>query len=155
MAISKIFKVMRIALGGFFLSLATLSFLAPIIQSAIGYPGGENIYSGLSNICHQYPTRSLWITNRPFALCSRCFGGYLGISLALLFVNSTVNYSRRIALGIILALPGIVDGGIQLITTYESTNIIRFISGFLGGLGLFYIFFSFMSNSQNKKGVIE
>lgn len=130
---------LRILLGSFFLGLPFLAISAPIVQTSFGFPNGEGIYSILSPVCHQYPTRSLWILNRPFALCSRCFSGYLGLGIGFLLIRSQNNYLKRLIFGIGLAIPGVLDGLIQLWTTYESTNIIRFLTGFSGGIGVFYI----------------
>ncbi len=115
----------RILLGLFFLSISALALFAPVLQSIFSYPFGEGIYSFLSPACHQFPTRSLWILDRPFALCSRCFGGYLGLVLGLLFFRNSFSYAKRIAFGVILILPGILDGGIQLTSNYESTWLFR------------------------------
>ena len=131
--------LIRIIFGSLFILLAFASFIAPIIQTYFGYPTGEGIYSFLSPICHQYPTRSFWIVNRPFALCSRCFSGYLGLGFGLLFIHQYFKCFKNIIFGILLLIPGIADGLLQLWTEYESTNILRFITGALGGLGVFYI----------------
>lgn len=154
--LSKIDLGFRILLGSFFLGLPLLAITAPIIQTTFNYPNGEGIYSMLSPICHQYPTRSLWILNRPFALCSRCFGGYFGLGIGFLLFHSQYIYLKRLIFGICLLIPGVLDGLIQLWTTYESTNIIRFFTGFSGGLGVFYIIFPFSSfQNQNKRRKVK
>ena len=147
--------VLRILIGSFFLALPLLAISAPVIQTAFGYPNGEGIYSFLSPICHQYPTRSMWILNRPFALCSRCFSGYLGLSIGLFAIRSRYKYYKRLIFGIGLLIPGVLDGIIQLLTTYESTNIIRFFTGLIGGYGVFYIIFPFSSLTNKKKGNVK
>ena len=38
---------------------------------------------------------------------------------------------------VILVLPLILDGGIQMFTSYESNNFKRFVTGLLFGYGLF------------------
>ena len=65
-----------------FFGVVLSAVTAPIIEKIYGYPTGENIYSFFWYVCHQYPTRSFWVLQHPFALCSRCTGGYTGISLA-------------------------------------------------------------------------
>jgi uncharacterized membrane protein len=137
----KIDTTIRFVLGVIFIFISIISAIAPITQSVFDYPKGENIYSLLSPICHQYPTRSFWIMNRPFALCSRCFGGYLGLGLSFLIIHSNLKYIKRLILGLLLLTPGILDGFFQLITRYESINIIRFITGLCAGVGLFYMIY--------------
>lgn len=39
-----------------------------------------------------------------------------------------------------LLLPLVVDGTVQLLTDYESTNLRRLVTGFLFGFGLFTLF---------------
>lgn len=147
--------VLRILLSFFFLALPLLAISAPIIQTTFSYPNGEGIYSFLSPICHQYPTRSFWILNRPFALCSRCFSGYLGLGIGFFAIRSQYKYFKRLIFGIALIIPGVLDGLFQLWTNYESTNIIRFLTGLSGGLGVFYIIFPFSSLTNNAKGNVK
>ena len=142
----------RILLGSFFLGIPVLAISAPVIQTAFGHPNGEGIYSLLSPICHQYPTRSMWILNRPFALCGRCFGGYFGLGLGFLLFRSQYKYYKRLIFGICLLVPGVLDGLIQLWTFYESTNIIRLFTGLSGGLGAYYIIFPFSSLTNKTEG---
>lgn len=147
---------LRILLGSFFLGLPLLAISAPVIQTAFGYPNGEGIYTFLSPICHQYPTRSVWILNRPFALCSRCFSGYLGLGIGFLLISSQYKYLWRLFFGVLFLIPGMLDGLIQLWTSYESTNIIRFLTGLSGGLGVFYIIYPFSSMTTIKtKGNVK
>jgi uncharacterized membrane protein len=123
----------------FFGTLSILAISAPVIQSIYGFPNGENIYRFLSPICHQYPTRSLWILDRPFALCARCFSGYFGLTLGALLIASESKYIIRGGIGLLMILPGVFDGLMQLQSSYESSNFIRFITGILGGIGIFMI----------------
>jgi len=153
--IQNINKVIRIIFGIFFLSLSLLAIIAPTYQSICGYPKGEKIYSLLSPICHQYPTRSIWIFDRPFALCSRCFGGYLGLGISYFIIHPKQKYLFRLLKGIILVIPGITDGIFQLMTIYESSNIIRLITGILGGIGIFYILYPFKSVKDKKEDLNE
>ena len=148
----KVIFALRILLGLFFFSLSLLAISAPVIQTVIGYPNGEGIYSLLSPICHQYPTRSFWILDRPFALCSRCFSGYLGLSIGFLLISYKATYYKRFLWGVTYLIPGVLDGLLQLWTSYESTNIMRFFTGLSGGVGIFFIIYPFKSYSINKKG---
>lgn len=150
MYLKAINRLIRIIFGLFFLIFPLLSIIAPVYQSIGGYPKGEKIYLLLSSICHQYPTRSLWIFNRPFALCSRCLGGYFGLGISYFIIYSKQKYLFRLLKGIIFIIPGIADGIFQLMTTYESSNIIRLITGFIGGIGIFYMSYPFIS-VKNKK----
>lgn len=145
------FRILKSAVVLFFASIALLSVLAPVIQSLFGFPSGEGIYRLFSAICHQYPTRSLWIWDRPFALCSRCFSGYIGISLAAIVLSSTKAYYKRLVIGIALLMPGIMDATIQLVSEYESLNFTRSITGLLGGIGVFTMFYPLKLTKQKGR----
>ena len=130
-------------LTGAFVSGAfvVLAAWAPVYQSWKGFPAGEGVYHLLNPFCHQYPTRSLWIWNRPFALCARCFAGYLGVLIACLFIWPSMGYGKRFIIGMALLLPGVIDPLVQLLTPYESTNILRVITGLMGGVGVFFLLY--------------
>ena len=49
-------------------------------------------------------------------------------------------YHPPILYALIFLIPMILDGGIQLLTKYESTNIRRFLTGLFFGYGLFNLF---------------
>ncbi len=134
-------KHLRALIFIFYFGIFALAFYAPIIQHIKGYPAGENIYTLLSPICHQYPTRSFWIFDRPWALCARCSTAYLGIALAAVFSKSKYPYYQRAMIGIILICLAAIDPILQLFSFYESNNIIRLITGIIGGYGAFMLLY--------------
>jgi len=131
--------LIRFILSATSFSLFLAAILAPLIQHIFGYPHGEAIYSHLSGICHQYPTRSFWIFNRPFALCSRCTSMYMGLFIFSTFFTIKKNYTKRLIIGFSLILFVSFDPIIQLFTSYESNNFIRLVTGIIGGVGTFLI----------------
>lgn len=82
--------------------------------------------------CHQMATRSFFIKGYQFPVCARCTGiaiGYIiGFILSFIF-----KFNFWI---LILVIPMILDGTIQLYTKYESSNIKRLITGFLFGFSI-------------------
>ncbi len=74
------------------------------------------------------------------------------MGLGFLLVKFQMKYLKSLALGVLLIIPGVIDGVIQLQTQYESMNMIRFITGLSGGLGIFLLLFPIKSNSPYKKG---
>lgn len=126
--------------------LVILATLAPIKQSLVGYPSGEREYSFLINICHQYPTRCIWLLNRPMALCARCTFGYIGVVIGCVTVlrNNVAHFSSgKLLLGLLIFLLMLIDPIIQLRTEYESTNYIRMITGMIGGYAITMFLFPF------------
>lgn len=73
--------------------------------------------------CHQKVDRSFVFFGKPFVLCSRCTGIYVGIFLSLIF---TPDFKWWFLL---FGLPLIIDGLIQYKSNYHSNNIKRFITG--------------------------
>lgn len=49
-------------------------------------------------------------------------------------------FRSSISISLVMLIPMIVDGVIQMKTSYESNNRRRFITGFLFGYGLFMLF---------------
>lgn len=93
-------------------------------------------------ICHRNPNRSFFIKGHQFPVCIRCTGCYLVISLYLIYTYYFyVDYTIYLIItAILLLIPMAIDGTTQLLTNRISNNTLRFITGFLGGLGLCIIF---------------
>ncbi len=83
--------------------------------------------------CHQHASRSFFLNGNQMPFCTRCTAIFLGLVLGVLimmFLDIELNI-----LWIILGLVPIgLDGGMQLVTNYESTNGIRFVTGLLAGI---------------------
>lgn len=58
------------------------------------------------------------------------------IAITYGFYHPTMQYA------IIFLFPMIFDGGIQLLTKYESNNALRFLTGFFFGYGFFQLIIS-------------
>jgi len=121
--------------------------MAPVLET-YGYSSSSaSLYVALSSLCHQFPSRSFWFSDAPFALCARCVGGYLGVTLAALMIlvrpGMLTEWKRyNLALvGLLMMVPGVSDGLIQLMTSYTSTNDVRVITGLLGGFGFVLLAF--------------
>jgi len=134
--------------------LAIISVLAPIFEEYYFYSISNYFYNALSNICHQYPTRSLWIMNRPMGLCSRCFAIYASFSISLIFLPLLKN-KKYIVLLCFLFLPLIVDGILQYYNIKESDNFSRVLSGALFGIASSIIYKYFMHNLINTLKIIR
>ena len=94
---------------------------------------------GKKSGCHRMPQRSFFYKGHPFPVCARCTGVAVGQFFAVIAgVFLTIPISISV---ICLSIMGF-DWGIQEMNIKESTNRRRFITGMLGGFGLFSIYVS-------------
>lgn len=113
-------------------NLALMSALAPIAEEYSLLSLSNASYGFLSSICHQYPTRCLWILNRPMGLCSRCFSVYASFSIGILCLP-LVRKQKGLILSAFLLLPLFTDGLIQHANLSASNNLRRVLTGILFG----------------------
>tara|TARA_A100001037_G_scaffold83195_1_gene75304 strand:- start:183 stop:977 length:795 start_codon:yes stop_codon:yes gene_type:complete len=117
--------------------------------------------------CHQKHERSWVINGNQMPVCTRDIGIFAGIfaggmifrrfglnrwtvrdSILSVFPDNKVeqiyysDYRFMLAFGgiALLLLPTAIDGGLQAITNYESTNLKRLVTGFIMGMGLGTLF---------------
>ena len=98
--------------------------------------------------CHQFPERSLEAGGLYFSVCARCTGIYLGfiLTLVIIFILAKITRGREapaamppawaIAVGGILIVPMAIDGVGSYTGIYVTTNLLRFITGYLCGMGV-------------------
>lgn len=89
-------------------------------------------------LCHRIPERSFFINGHQFPVCARCTGFYTGL-IAYLILNFFFKHSydlNMVIISMILMIPVVIDGMTQYFGPRESTNTLRFITGFVGGVGL-------------------
>jgi len=94
------------------------------------------VYSAGDRLCHQKAERSFFINDNQMPFCSRCTAIWLGLAIGLGFmVFYKIQLNEKFLFAIILSLVPIgVDGIGQLFGFWESTNIIRVITGLLIGV---------------------
>lgn len=90
--------------------------------------------------CHCRADRSFFYKHKQFPICARCTGELIGIiiSIPTIILNGVFSFK----LTLLMSVPILLDGFLQLKTKYESNNIKRLITGILFGL----IFFSLIYN---------
>ncbi len=89
-------------------------------------------------ICHRIPERSFFIKGHQFPVCARCTGFYSGL-IVYLIINCFFKHNydfNMLLVSMILMVPVAIDGLTQYFGPRESTNNLRFITGFIGGIGL-------------------
>lgn len=104
-------------------------------------------------LCHRNPRRSFFFRGHQFPVCARCTGFYISgiLTIALLRIfswdfyylyinNDYFSVFLLLSISIILLIPAGIDGTTQLLNIRESNNILRLITGLLGGLGLILLY---------------
>ena len=82
--------------------------------------------------CHQMPERSFFIGDYQLPLCARCTGIVIGHAAGI-----AVSFFCRVSfLSLLGTVPLMIDGLTQKVTSYESTNPRRLITGILYGFGM-------------------
>lgn len=96
----------------------------------------NTIYSVGDRLCHQKEERSFFINGNQMPFCARCTAIWLGLSIGIfLMIFFEIKLSEKIFLMILIGLiPLGIDGVGQLIGLWESTNLIRFLTGILTGI---------------------
>ena len=84
--------------------------------------------------CHQMPERSFFIHGYQFPLCARCTGMLVGEIITSVLLPLKVLISPILSI-VFLGIMGI-DWFIQFIRLVYSTNVRRFITGIMGGIGM-------------------
>lgn len=87
--------------------------------------------------CHTRDDRSFFFKGKKFPICARCTGELIGIILAPFLL---IFYKPSFYFSLIIMIPMLLDGFIQLLTKYESNNTKRLITGILFGYALCNIF---------------
>ena len=110
---------------------------APLLLS-IGYVSVSSpIYNFFSYICHQISERSLHLDGHQLAVCSRCFGVYLGLLggiLAYPLWRSIDEIEPLPRFWLFFSLvPITIDWSLTIFGVWENTHASRFITGFVLG----------------------
>lgn len=83
--------------------------------------------------CHQIAERSYFINGNQMPFCARDTGLFLGLAIGF-GVLVFVRYKIHPVLVVLGLVPMGVDGGLQLVTSYESNNPLRLATGIAGGV---------------------
>jgi len=87
--------------------------------------------------CHQMAERSLYLNGNQMPFCARDVGIFIGLAAGMLAVLALTPRFALTAL-LVMVLPIMIDGTVQLTGWYESNNALRVITGVLGGAGASY-----------------
>jgi uncharacterized membrane protein len=94
------------------------------------------MYSSGDRLCHQQAYRSLFFNGNQMPFCTRCTAIWLGITIGLGFIMLfTYELTGTFLAALLISLIPIgIDGVGQLLGFWESTNLIRFLTGLPAGI---------------------
>ena len=131
----------------------SLLMVTPYVAARQWIVSSRFLYYFFSHFCHQRPERSFFIFGEQIPVCARDFSLYVAAFI------STIVYPkiRRLYTPVlpsvwylvVFLFPMAVDGLTQLAGLRESTNLLRFITGFLGGLVVPFYFIPLMMASSS------
>ncbi|MFO8109245.1 MAG: DUF2085 domain-containing protein [Thermoplasmata archaeon] len=134
------------------------------------------IYTFSDFNCHQMHERSYFINENQMPVCARCVGVFLGMSVglfAMIFVEpkadhkdillkfvpgdhshrtSTVKLFILIGAAGLILLPILLDGGLQMVSSHESSNPLRLLTGTSFGFGLSLFLMALLMSSMEDMG---
>lgn len=132
-----------------FALLILTAFGAPLFESSPLSSISKAIYGMDSHLCHQIPGRCLHISGLPFAVCARCFGGYVGILFAgLIFTRKLALSDTLRRLITLFGIIGLLDAAFQIAQLYSTGNIMRLASGTALGFACGMFAFRFISSIE-------
>ena len=115
--------------------LAGAGAIAPVARIAGWEAFADELYGLLAHLCHQLPSRTLWMLEAPTGLCSRS----LFLCGAFAIAGGYIFRQRRALswqTALVLVSPILVDAATQSAGWRESTNLLRALTGTLAGIGL-------------------
>ena len=113
-------------------------------------PLPKAIYSIGDVECHQIKERSYSLNGNEMPFCARDFGLFIGLAggFGLVAFYRLKTNPLLLMLGLV---PLGLDGGIQLVTDYESNNILRLVTGIIAGAALALIIAQYVFIIQDDK----
>lgn len=98
-------------------------------------PFAAAIYYLGDSQCHQLASRSYFLNGNQMPFCSRDVGIFLGLVVGMAIALFT-RIRLRWYMVILGFAPMAIDGGLQALTSYESSNPLRLATGLLAGISV-------------------
>ncbi len=92
--------------------------------------------------CHQISDRSFYLNGNQMPFCSRDLGIFMGL-VAGIALGMIFNIRLSMPILLLLLVPMAVDGVLQIMTDYSSSNTLRIITGMMGGASIGIILLRF------------
>ena len=102
-------------------------------QEARMNPFADVVYTVGDIECHQIAERSYYLNGNELPVCSRDVGTAIGLITGMLVGIFFVRRINPFLLAVGL-LPMLIDGGLQSVSSYQSTNDLRIVTGIIAGV---------------------
>lgn len=124
-----------------FAAALTAAWLLLIVAAPVGrsdgISGAEGLYGFFGFLCHQQPDRSLHLGAEPLAVCSRCFGVYVGLFAGIVAYplwRQIDNTEPLAKMWLILSLvPVTIDWSLTFLGVWDNTHTSRLLTGMVLG----------------------
>lgn len=143
--------------AAFFGVLFTTVTLAPVFEHFGLAFLSRPIYFIGGGLCHQMYTRSIHLFDLQVAVCARDQFMYLAMMFAAIFTSKYKLKPLDWWLAAIFIMPASIDGSLQLFSSlglidlaYQSTILLRAITGTLMGCGLGFFLFPLLRKAQGE-----
>lgn len=131
------------------------------LSGRVGFHDNDILFEDLSPLpkavywigdaeCHQIAERSFFLNGNQMPFCARDVGLFVGLAIGS-GLATFVRYKINPFLVLIGLVPIGVDGGLQLVTEYESNNVLRVATGLVAGVVLSLMLAHFMFALQEEK----
>lgn len=164
---SPVLLAVFIATTGWTLLVVTAPLMVPsgTLEDLSGVVGGhenEDQFDQLSLLphtiywlgdaeCHQIADRSFFLNDNQMPFCVRDLGLFIGLAFGFGLV-SFYRYKINPIFVLVGLIPIGIDGGLQAVTSYESNNFLRMVTGLVAGFVLSLMLAHFLFVIQEDKG---
>lgn len=98
-------------------------------------PFAASVYFLGDSLCTEISDHSFYLNGNQMPFCARCTAIFAGLVVGML-VALWLNPKVSLLWLALLALPAVIDGGLQLVSSYQSTNLLRVVTGLLAGIAV-------------------
>jgi len=108
--------------------------------------------------CHQLANRSFFLNGNQMPFCARDLGIFVGLASGFGIVTF-IRYKIHPLVALAGLVPIAIDGGLQALTSYESDNILRVVTGLVAGIAMSMLIAHFLlvlqEDSRKKRSADE
>lgn len=116
-------------------------------------PFAETVYFLGDIFCDEISSHSFFLNGNQLPYCARCTAIITGLTIGMLVALYFSPKFNLLLLGLGL-LPMVIDGGLENISSYQSTNLIRVITGLLAGI-VASLYLAHFADQMMKPGSIR